>query len=113
MSSGASAPHSISASIGTADSAATFAEAGVVIDAGQPGSFDRFVQALDIEVVPIDIEQASIARQAYRQFGKGSQDVAPLNFGDCLSYATAVALKPPLLLKEEEFSHTDVPRADN
>lgn len=74
MSSGASAPHSISASMGTADSAATFAETVVVIDAGQPGSFDRFIHARDIQVVSIDIEQASIAREAYRQFRKGSRE---------------------------------------
>ena len=65
--------------------AATFTEAGVVIDARQPGSLDRFLNALDIEVVPFDIEQASIAREAYQQFGKGSGHQAQLNFGDCLS----------------------------
>ena len=93
-------------------SAATFAEVGVVIDARQPGSFDRFVNALDVEVVPFDIEQANIAREAYRQFGKGSGHQAQLNFGDCLSYATAVALEQPLLFKGEDFLHTDVPRID-
>jgi len=92
--------------------AATFAEAGVVIDARQPGSLDRFVNALDVEVVPFDIEQANIAREAYRQFGKGSGHQAQLNFGDCLSYATAVALEQPLLFKGEDFLHTDVPRID-
>ena len=92
--------------------AATFAEAGVVIDARQPGSLDRFLNALDIEVVPFDIEQASIAREAYQQFGKGSGHQAQLNFGDCLSYATAVALERPLLFKGGAFPHTDVPRID-
>ncbi|NDA12425.1 MAG: PIN domain-containing protein, partial [Actinobacteria bacterium] len=77
-----------------------------------PGSFDRFVNALDVEVVPFDIEQANIAREAYRQFGKGSGHQAQLNFGDCLSYATAVALEQPLLFKGEDFLHTDVPRID-
>ncbi len=92
--------------------AATFAEAGVVIDARQPGSLDRFLNALDIEVVPFDIEQASIAREAYQQFGKGSEHQAQLNFGDYLSYATAVALERPLLFKGGAFPHTDVPRID-
>jgi ribonuclease VapC len=93
-------------------SAATFAETGVVIDARQHGSFDRFVNALGIEVVPFDIEQANIAREAYRQFGEGSGHQAQLNFGDCLSYATAVALEQPLLFKGGGFLHTDVPRVD-
>ena len=92
--------------------AATYAEAGVVIDARQPGSFDRFVNALDIDVIPFDIEQANIAREAHQQFGKGSGHQAQLNFGDCLSYATAVALEQPLLFKGEDFLHTDVPRID-
>ena len=90
--------------------AATFTEAGMVIDARQPGSIDRFVNALDIEVVPFDVEQANIARRAYRQFGKGSGHQAQLNFGDCLSYATAVALEQQLLFKGGDFLHTDVPR---
>ena len=92
--------------------AATFAEAGVVIDARQPGSLDRFLNALDIDVVPFDIEQASIAREAYQQFRKGSGHQLQLNFGDCLSYATAVALEQPLLFKAGDFLHTDVPRID-
>ena len=91
--------------------AATFAEAGVVIDARQPGSLDRFLNALDIEVVPFDVEQASVARAAYQQFGKGSGHKAQY-FGDCLSYATAVALEQPLLFKGGNFLHTDVPRID-
>ena len=90
--------------------AATFTEAGMVIDARQPGSIDRFVNALDIEVVPFDVEQANIARRAYRQFGKGSGHQAQLNFGDCLSYATAVALEQQPLFKGGDFLHTDVPR---
>ena len=83
-----------------------------MIDARQPGSLDRFLNALDIEVVPFDIEQASVARAAYQQFGKGSGHKAQLNFGDCLSYATAVALEQPLLFKGGDFLHTDVPRID-
>ena len=92
--------------------AATFAEAGAVIDARQPGSLDRFLNALYIEVVPFDIEQAGIAREAYQHFGKGSGPQAQLNFGDCLSYATAVALEQQLLVEGGDFLHTDVPRID-
>ena len=92
--------------------AAAFAEVGVVIVARQPGSLDRFLNTLDIEVVPFDIEQASIAREAYQQFGKGSGHQAQLNFGDCLSFATAVALEEPLLFKGGDFLLTDVPRID-
>jgi ribonuclease VapC len=49
-----------------------------------------------ITLVPADIEQAHLARQAYRQYGKGRHS-AGLNFGDCCSYALARALDEPLL----------------
>lgn len=88
--------------------AATYAEAAVVIDTRQPGAFDQFVTNLDIEIVPFNLEQAEIARETYRRFGKGSGHPAKLNFGDCLSYAVAVALDQPLLFKGNDFSYTDV-----
>ena len=42
-----------------------------------------------IQFVPVDEEQMRIARQAYRDFGKGSGHPARLNFGDCFAYALA------------------------
>ena len=51
---------------------------------------------------------ALIARQAYRDFGRGSGHSANLNYGDCFSYALAKALDEELLFKGEDFSHTDV-----
>ena len=38
-------------------------------------------------VEPVTEAQARIARQAYRDFGKGSRHPAKLNFGDCSAYA--------------------------
>ena len=52
--------------------------------------------------------QARIAREAYRDFGKGSGHSAGLNFGDCFSYALAKAMDEPLLFKGDDFSHTDL-----
>jgi ribonuclease VapC len=37
-------------------------------------------------------DQARIARDAYRDFGKGSGHKAGLNFGDCFAYAHYPAL---------------------
>jgi ribonuclease VapC len=34
-----------------------------------------------------------------------------LDFGDCLSYGTAVSLRRPLLFKGEDFERTDVTAA--
>jgi ribonuclease VapC len=89
-------------------SAATYLEAGIVIDARMLGAFDRFVTNLDIDVIPVDLHQAGIARQAYRRFGKGSGHRAGLNFGDCFAYAAAIALDDTLLFKGTDFTYTDV-----
>jgi ribonuclease VapC len=52
--------------------------------------------------------QARIAREAYRDFGKGSGHKAGLNFGDCFAYALAKSAGEPLLFKGDDFVHTDV-----
>jgi ribonuclease VapC len=69
--------------------------------------FDRFIRRAGIEVVAVDLEQAEIARQAYRDFGKGRHG-AGLNFGDCFSYALSKAIDEPLLFKGGDFALTDV-----
>jgi len=93
-------------------SVASFVEAAIVIDAkGDPTAsrkFDDLLRASMIELVPVDEEQARIARDAYRDFGKGSGHPAQLNFGDCFAYALAKASGEPLLYKGSDFSHTDV-----
>jgi ribonuclease VapC len=57
--------------------------------------------------VPVDAEQARIARDALRKCGTGRY-CAGLNFGDCFSYALCRALDQPLLFKGSDFSYTDV-----
>lgn len=96
-------------------SAASYLEAAVVIDnrgdVVARREFDRFMRRTEIEVVAVDREQAEIARQAYRDFGKGRHP-AGLNFGDCFSYALAKSIDEPLLFKGADFSRTDV-RTEN
>jgi ribonuclease VapC len=91
-------------------SAASYVEAAVVIDNRGDvlarREFDRFIRRAGIEVVAVDLEQAEIARQAYRDFGKGRHP-AGLNFGDCFSYALAKLIDEPLLFKGTDFSLTD------
>ena len=93
-------------------SAATFVEAGVVVDAaGDPtltGLFDDFLAAAGVVVEPVTPRQALVARQAYRDFGRGSGHPAQLNFGDCFAYALAKERGEPLLFKGNDFAHTDV-----
>jgi ribonuclease VapC len=69
------------------------------------------VQKFEIEIVPFTAEHAAIARQAYRDFGKGSGHPAKLNFGDCMAYALARSERQPLLFVGNDFSHTDIEAA--
>lgn len=92
-------------------SAANFLEAAINIDShGDPEAsrqFDHFVRQAAIEIAPVTLEQAQIARQAYLDFGKGRHKAA-LNFGDCFAYALARATGEPLLFKGNDFSNTDI-----
>ena len=58
--------------------------------------------------VTLTAEQAKIARQAYRDYGRGSGHPANLNFGDCFSYALAAERREPLLFVGDDFGHTDI-----
>ena len=60
-----------------------------------------------VVVEAVDPEQAAIAADAYRRFGKGRHP-AGLNLGDVFSYALARRRGLPLLFKGDDFSRTDV-----
>ena len=65
--------------------------------------FDELLEAADVDIEAASEAQARIARQAYRDFGKGSGHPAALDFGDCFSYALAKSKKEKLLFKRERF----------
>lgn len=92
-------------------SAATFLEATIVIEArlGDPGGreFDLWLRRAEVEILPVDAEQADMARRAWRRFGRGRHP-AGLNDGDCFSYALAATHDEPLLFKGDDFTKTDV-----
>ncbi len=69
---------------------------------------DRLVAELALELVAFGPEHLSIAREAYRRFGKGSGHPAGLNFGDCFSYGLAKFRGEPLLFKGDDFVRTDI-----
>jgi len=96
-------------------SAATYVEVGAVIDRARDPVASRLVDELlataGIVVEAVTAAQARIAREAYRDFGKGSGHAAGLNFGDCFAYALARATGEPLLYKGDDFSHTGVAAA--
>jgi ribonuclease VapC len=93
-------------------SAANYLEACIVTDSNRvPGlnrRLDEFFHEIEVIIEPVTLEQMRIAREAYRDFGKGSGHPAKLNFGDCFAYALAKAKREPLLCKGDDFVHTDV-----
>lgn len=102
----------IEAAAGRRISATTYVEIGAVIDGGRDPVASRLVDELlataGIVIEAVTEAQARIAREAYRDFGKGSGHPAGLNFGDCFAYALAKATGEPLLFKGDDFSRTDV-----
>ena len=95
-------------------SAVSYVESAVVIESGGDAiasrRFDEFIRVARITVEAVTARQAEIARQAYRDFGKGRHK-AGLNFGDCFAYALAKELDEPLLFKGDDFRRTDVEAA--
>jgi ribonuclease VapC len=92
-------------------SAVTRVELSCVIEGrkGETGRADVELLLRDggFEVVNITPQQAEIAVDAFRRFGRGRHR-ARLNIGDCFSYALAVATDHSLLFKGVDFSHTDI-----
>jgi ribonuclease VapC len=93
-------------------SAATYFELSIVIDSRRDPAMSREIDDLldrfSIDIESVTPEQAHIARQAYRDYGRGSGHPANLNFGDCFSYALARAKREPILFKGDDFIHTDL-----
>ena len=92
-------------------SAANFLEAAINIDAYGDAEasrqLDNFVHQANIQISPVTLTQAQIARQAYQDFGKGRHQ-AKLNFGDCFAYALSKETGEPLLFKGNDFNSTDI-----
>lgn len=107
--------HAITSSAVRRVSAVNYVESAVVIDGGKDAiatrRFDDFFRTSGIAIEAVNPRQAEIARQAYRDFGKGRHK-AGLNFGDCFAYALAKELDEPLLFKGSDFRHTDVEVAE-
>ena len=97
-------------------SAVSYVEAAIVIDSSRDPiasrRFDDFFRESEIVVESVTHRQAEIARQAYRDFGKGRHR-AGLNLGDCFAYALAKEKGETLLFKGDDFCHTDVQAASD
>ena len=93
-------------------SSANAVEAWIVADRhanpAKGPALDALLETLGIDIVPVTVQHARLARTAYYTYGKGRHP-AGLNFGDCFAYALAKATDLPLLFKGDDFGQTDVP----
>lgn len=93
-------------------SAFSLLECSIVIESrkGEAGGreLDLLLYRLQVEIVDMNAEQMELAREGWRQFGKGRHRAA-LNIGDCCAYALAKYAGEPLLFKGDDFNHADIP----
>jgi ribonuclease VapC len=94
-------------------SAGSYLEASIVLRNRLPKSghsvLDQVIQKLNLEIVAFSRTEAIAASVGHLRFGRGSHPAA-LNFGDCISYGTAIVRNEPLLFIGKDFAQTDVPR---
>jgi ribonuclease VapC len=91
--------------------APTAAETGLVLTArlqkNATGSLLRFFEETGVEIVSFGDLHWQRAIDAFSRFGKGRHPAA-LNFGDCMTYATATLARQPLLCRGGDFPKTDL-----
>jgi ribonuclease VapC len=89
----------------------TLAETGIVLSARLQGGgktiLARLCQELGLVQIPFGDAHWREAVDAYERFGRG-RHAARLNFGDCMSYATAKLAGQPLLFVGDDFGRTDI-----
>jgi ribonuclease VapC len=94
-----------------ASGAPTLVETGIVLHArlgaSAYGLLERILDELDIQEVPFGEVHWREAVDAFRMYGKGRHP-AGLNFGDCMTYATAKLAGEPLMFVGEDFRETDL-----
>jgi ribonuclease VapC len=74
------------------------------------GKLARFLEELNITVMPFTEVHYGTAIGAWLKYGKGRHP-ASLNFGDCIAYAIAKVSGLPLLFVGNDFSKTDITTA--
>lgn len=90
-------------------------ETRMVLATKMPNYADSFIFELlkrpSIHPVAFTLDMYNAATDAFRRYGKGQQNPAGLNFGDCMAYAVAKVHGAPLLYKGDDFRQTDIPAA--
>jgi ribonuclease VapC len=89
----------------------TLVETGIVVSArlseDARGLIQRFVDEVGVTAIPFGESHFQIAIDGWLRFGRGRHPAA-LNFGDCMSYATAKLANEPLLCIGNDFAQTDI-----
>jgi ribonuclease VapC len=89
----------------------TLAEAGIVLSArlgaSADGLLERLLDEFGVQEIPFGEVHWREAVDAFRRYGKGRHPAA-LNFGDCMTYATARLAGEPLFFVGDDFTRTDV-----
>jgi ribonuclease VapC len=70
----------------------------------------RWLEQNEVLITPFGESHREVAGEAFLRYGKGRHS-ARLNFGDCMSYATAKVAGEPLLFIGNDFAKTDIPPA--
>jgi ribonuclease VapC len=80
---------------------------------GSPGQaeLDHLLGVFAVEVVSFTPDQAALAAEAWRRFGKGRHRAA-LNILDCCSYALAESRGLPLLAVGDDFVRARIEMVD-
>lgn len=96
--------------------AATLTETLIVLTARQGPIartvFERLRSEINLGVAEFTADHAYAAQRAYQRFGRGNHS-ASLNFGDCMTYATAQLAGEPLLAIGNDFPQTDLEFGDS
>jgi ribonuclease VapC len=94
--------------------AASLVETAMVLDGRLSGTAPDassrlavFMARFDVDVLPFVAQHWPVAWAAFLRYGKGRHP-AGLNFGDCLTYATARLAGQPLLCVGDDFAQTDL-----
>ena len=94
--------------------APTWFETSVVLSRMMGPRLEIFLSGIKrqfaLQFVPFGAEHVQVATDAWRRYGKGNHP-AKLNFGDCISYATAQLASEPLLFVGNDFTQTDISAA--
>jgi ribonuclease VapC len=70
----------------------------------------HLISDFGIVIVPFGETHSKLATEAFLDYGKGRHP-ARLNYGDCMTYATARRSGRPLLYAGDDFAQTDIQAA--